>query len=183
MYLIDSAPANPLLCGDLAPSIQELRLELERIYVTRSPPSTAALGRTQQPVLCSLPLHPLPTHRIRIKIRTPHPSIPVHATREAVISATEPLPMPAMGDTGGGYMRSGRAVESPTTGASVSSPGHSVQTKYAGTPIHRYRLCCVCVRASCRGSCEPRSILCTAIHPISFIGHRTSISSPTAPPC
>ena len=98
------------------------------------PPSTAALGRTQQTVLCSLPLHPLPTHRIRIKIRTPHPSIPVHATREAVISATEPLPMPAMGDTGGGYMRSGRAVESPTTGASVSSPGHSVQTKYAGTP-------------------------------------------------
>ena len=38
-----------------------------------------------------------------------------------------------MGDTEGGYMRSGRVAESSTTGGSVSSPGHGVQTMYAGS--------------------------------------------------
>ena len=41
---------------------------------------------------------------------------------------------------------------------------------------------CVCVHASWRGSCELCSILCTAIHPISFLRHRTSIYSLTALP-
>ena len=74
--------------------------------------------------------------------QTPLTWIPVHATRDAVISATGPLPMPAVENTGGHYMRSGRVAESSTTGGSVSSPGHGVQPMYAGSPsLRHYQLC------------------------------------------
>ena len=61
-------------CRDLAPSIEELRLGLERLYMSCYPLSTSPRQRHwgERNTQCSSRLHytPLPTHRIRIEIRT-----------------------------------------------------------------------------------------------------------------
>ena len=147
--------------------------------MTRSPLSTSPLQRhwgerNRQCSACCL-YTPLPTHRIRIEVRTPLTWIPVHATREAVISATKPSPMPAMGILGVvicvlGGLQSHLRLE-------AQFPVLDTVFKPCMLPPP---LSVVIGRVCVRGSCELCSILCTAIHPTSFIRHCTSIQSLTA---
>lgn len=97
-------------------------------------------GRTQQAVLCPPPLHPLPTHRIRIEIRTPAHLDACPCDQGGGDFCHRAVTHASYGDTGGHYMRSGSVAESSTTGGSVSVLDMVFKRCTVAHPLHHYQL-------------------------------------------